>query len=95
MPNTTMNKLSRLKDDLHLSPLKYKESLSSVTFYGKVNIRRKLRPKSSKFSSFVDFDHDFQVKIFHNQLISIMIILMSNFDFRLKILLMGLGFQTN
>jgi len=59
---TTMNKLSRLKGDLHLSPLKYKESLSSVTFYSKVNIRRKLRPKSSKFASFVDFEHDFQVK---------------------------------
>ena len=24
-----------------------------------MNIRRKLRPKSSKFSSFVDFEHDF------------------------------------
>ena len=45
----------------NLKPLKYKESLSSVTFYGKVNIRRKLRPKTSKFSTFVDFDHDFSV----------------------------------
>ena len=56
-----MNKLSRLIEDLNLKPLKYKESLSSVTFYGKVNIRRKLRPKTSKFSTFVDFDHDFSV----------------------------------
>jgi hypothetical protein len=56
-----MNKLSRLREDLNLKPLKYKESLSSVTFYSKVNIRRKLRPKSSKFSAFVDFDHDFAV----------------------------------
>ena len=56
-----MNKLSRLREDLNLKPLKYKESLSSVTFYSKVNIRRKLRPKTSKFSTFVDFDHDFSV----------------------------------
>lgn len=56
-----MNKLSRLREDLNLKPLKYKESISSVTFYSKVNIRRKLRPKTSKFSSFVDFEHDFTV----------------------------------
>lgn len=56
-----MNKLSRLREDLNLKPLKYKESISSVTFYSKVNIRRKLRPKTSKFSSFVDFEHDFAV----------------------------------
>ncbi len=37
-----MNKLTRLKDDLNLKPLKYKESISSVTFYGKVsNFTRK------------------------------------------------------
>lgn len=57
----TMNKLSRLREDFNLKPLKYKESISSVTFYSKVNIRRKLRPKTSKFSSFVDFEHDFAV----------------------------------
>jgi len=38
----------------------YKETWSLVAFYGKVNIRRKLRPRSAKFGSFIDFEHDFE-----------------------------------
>ena len=44
---------------LNLKNKSYKESWSTVAFYGKVNIRRKLRPRSAKFGSLIDFDHDF------------------------------------
>ena len=56
-----MNGLTkRLTADLgSLKPKSYKESWNSVAFYGKINIRRKLRPKSAKFGSFIDFEHDF------------------------------------
>ena len=38
---------------------KYKESWSSVTFYGKINLRRKLKPKNTAFGSLIDFANDF------------------------------------
>ncbi len=37
----------------------YKETFNFVAFHSKVNIRRKLRPKGSKFANFLDLDHDF------------------------------------
>ena len=37
----------------------YKESWSSVAFVSKINIRRKLKPKHSRFGTFIDFKNDF------------------------------------
>ena len=42
-----------LKDKL------YKDSWSNVAFVSKVNLRRKLKPKNTKFGTFVDFKNDF------------------------------------
>ena len=37
----------------------YKESWSSVAFVSRINIRRKLKPKNTKFGTFIDFKKDF------------------------------------
>lgn len=57
--NSLTKRLTADLSSLNLKPKSYRESWSTVTFYGKVNIRRKLRPKSAKFGSFIDFEHDF------------------------------------
>lgn len=51
--------LQRTAQGFRASPQKYKESWNCVAFYGKVSIRRRLRPKSAKFGSLIDFEHDF------------------------------------
>ena len=53
-----MNKIksgfqNTLKEKLH------KESWSNVAFVSKINIRRKLKPKNTKFGAFIDFQKDF------------------------------------
>ena len=37
----------------------HKESWSNVAFVSKINIRRKLKPKNTKFGTFIDFKKDF------------------------------------
>ena len=39
---------------------KYRESFNFVAFHSKVNLRRKLRSKSSPFGNFLDIDSDFK-----------------------------------
>ncbi|XP_040575646.1 uncharacterized protein [Lepeophtheirus salmonis] len=56
-----MQAFTRLTNEipsLHLAKTKCKDSFSSVAFYSKVNLKKKLRSKSAKFSSLIDFDHD-------------------------------------
>ena len=38
---------------------KCKELCSSVTFYGRLNLRRRLNPKNTAFGSLIDFANDF------------------------------------
>ena len=47
------NKKDTLKEKLH------KESWSNVAFVSKINIRRKLKSKNTKFGAFIDFQKDF------------------------------------
>ncbi|QQP56215.1 Serine/threonine-protein phosphatase, partial [Caligus rogercresseyi] len=59
--NNDMQALSRLTNDipsLNFAKTKCKDSFSSVAFYSKVNLKKKLRSKSAKFSSLIDFDTD-------------------------------------
>ena len=61
---STMNKLNILRTAVKRpSSAKkyYKETFNFVAFHSKVNIRRKLRPKGSRFANFVDLEHDFPV----------------------------------
>jgi hypothetical protein len=56
-----MNKLKILRTAVKRpnSGKKYKETFNFVAFHSKVNIRRKLRPKGTKFGNYLDLEHDF------------------------------------